>query len=817
MKKSKLLLVSAAALLGLGIGVASAASHSIMANAATFVDSTVVDNFATIDGEVYDKIDSGNKIGLVERNGVLKFGGMDYNVGFIRTSNAISRGTGSVVFEFTQLSAPDQYLCLCFNNGYGWGNMIMAKFAGAIVLGELPGGEIPPYNDAGTQTMWQGTNAYVGAANMRLRVVWNNDGSCTIYGSADSGATFARVCYFPANSFNVPESGYIGFMGNGLAGDVEIDNVKIGLADDADLTNLAWSVEDDFEVANKGTFVNDPTYATGNSYVENLGGLNAVVLDAPASGEGVISKKSYQWAEGATKLLDASLKFDPTSLSEQGFGLAFGLGENATAVTGAGFAGIRLSEGTPTLFLDLPGVGEAQSAAFTLSGEVTLKLSVYKDAEGAKVRASIGEVSVVNELPDGFDGAGRLGIGMSGVGASVIKLLNLTVSDYYGVTKEGRDLNIDFAKGIDHNWLVQETAGDSLAVEDGRLHFNVKTDTSFFETRQEYANFDLQFDAEMQDLYEDDETGAITPKCTWMGVSFGREQVGQAYTVAGSEMIFLTADTVNSIATQDGHTPSGVATPRGWFTPEQFPHGKNFHYHIRAVDGSVSFSMGEVGGAETTIIIWEGMQHVGHIAFAGTLNSGYFVDNIVLENLDETGVENQKPVFAETQLEHSVVQGESVTGQLDATDADAYDADYLTYHLVGEAETALGTLTLNEDGSYEYAAKEDATAGSVDTFAVVANDSEDDSDPITLNFTIEEKEDPITPPDPGSSEDSGSSEEPGPSVPDSSETPVTPTPVESSEPAKKGCGGAIIGTAIAGLLAAGAIVGIAAKKGKKDE
>ena len=71
MKKSKLLLVSAAALLGLGVGVASAASSSIMANAATFVDSTVVDNFATIDGEVYDKIDSGNKITATNVEGAL--------------------------------------------------------------------------------------------------------------------------------------------------------------------------------------------------------------------------------------------------------------------------------------------------------------------------------------------------------------------------------------------------------------------------------------------------------------------------------------------------------------------------------------------------------------------------------------------------------------------------------------------------------------------------------------------------------------------------------------------------------------------------
>ena len=68
-KKSKLLLVSAASILGLGIGSGIAIARSAaQVNAASFHDETFHDEFTSINEEVYDKVDAGDHVQFVERN-----------------------------------------------------------------------------------------------------------------------------------------------------------------------------------------------------------------------------------------------------------------------------------------------------------------------------------------------------------------------------------------------------------------------------------------------------------------------------------------------------------------------------------------------------------------------------------------------------------------------------------------------------------------------------------------------------------------------------------------------------------------------------
>ena len=61
-----------------------------------------------------------------------------------------------------------------------------------------------------------------------------------------------------------------------------------------------------------------------------------------------------------------------------------------------------------------------------------------------------------------------------------------------------------------------------------------------------------------------------------------------------------------------------------------------------------------------------------------------------------------------------------------------------TYKLVEDNTASKGTLTFNEDGTFSYAAKDDATTGDV-TFTYKAFDSEDYSETKTVTLHVIEK------------------------------------------------------------------------------
>ena len=126
---------------------------------------------------------------------------------------------------------------------------------------------------------------------------------------------------------------------------------------------------------------------------------------------------------------------------------------------------------------------------------------------------------------------------------------------------------------------------------------------------------------------------------------------------------------------------------------------------------------------------------------------------------------NAAPVVTTTETTKAVTGGETVSGTLTATDETA-----VTYVLVEDNTKTHGTLTLNQDGTYTFVAKEDAATGTV-TFKYKVNDGELDSEvaTITINVTAKEVQQP----------------EPQPS---------------------KGCNGSIIGSVITVITLAGAVV-----------
>ena len=779
MKKSKLLLVSTSALLAFGLG-ASLFGHqkAQKVEAASFVNETIHDEFANgIDAEKYDVIDSEEKVGLVEKNGVLKFGNFDFNAGYVRHANAITRGEGqSVVFQFKKIEVPaGQYLIIEFTNGYSWGGqMIMTQLDGAIVI---TGDNRTGKNSDGASTMWIGVNAY-----SSFRWIWNDDGSLLVQGSNDE-TTFTTVCTYDANSFTVPTTGYVGLLGNGLTGNVTMDNCKVGLADDAALTNLQWVVEDDFETANSGKFILDSSvYYNGNQVFEQLGGVKAVMLSDPASGSGIVTKASYTLANDSSILFSAQLKLELVELGEKAIGLGFGLGSEVTVADSAFLVGVRKVESVDQLVLLKNGEVLTSAALSGLGAEIEFNVAVTVEDQGFKAVGSVGGVKVEQQIANA---EGRLAIAVSGAGVTSAKVLELNASSYTGIIETGR--NISIVNSFNHNWLVENGSGSVTMDDNGLINFTSSADNTRIQTRFKYVNFDLQFDAKLQQFEEDDD-GNVTQASTWLGVSFGRNTYEDDYWAENTEMLYMTADTVNSITTQNGHTPAGVPTARGWFTAEYLPldaanKDVMFHYHIVAEDGAVSFSVSRDGGEEVTVIIYEGMKTNGYISFVGTAGANYFLKNVQLVNTDGVVEANHAPVAQDGELE--LIKGQTGNGQLVATDADEYDAEYLSFEVVENEATTLGELTLNEDGSYSFAAVAVGTA----TFTFKVSDTEDYSEVKTVTITVADDQ----PEDPGTSEEPGSSQEPG-----SSETP--------DAPAKKGCGGSIAAASI--IISCVALAGV---------
>ena len=732
MKKSKLLFIASSVMVALGLGL-SVAHHGVQkAEAATFVDQVISDDFATgIDAEQYDVIDSESKVGLVERNGVLRFGKFDFNVGYLHNAELIERGTKSVVFQFNQLTPHAGYMCPTFSNGYSWPNMIMASLHTAVALPN-GGGDTATYPVAQGTLQW-----FAGKDNpvLRVRIVWNDNGSAYISVSQDSGASFLEVMNWPASTYAMPESGYVGFYGNGMTDTVDLDSVKIGVADDADLTNLEWLVEDEFETANDGNFVLDSVMNPQLVTYEQLGGMSAVLVDNPASGAGIVSKAAYTLQENADVLFSAKLHLELTELGAKAVGLGFGLDADATAADSALLVGVREVESQKQLVLLNNGELVKKVDLASLANNFVLNVTVERDGQAFKVVASIG--NDVLEQGSVENAGGRLAIAVSGEGSTAAKVLGLEVTKYRGALEKGR--NISIGESFDHNWLVSNGASGSVTMDEtGLIHFQSGNgDDTRIQTRHRYANFDLKFDAQFQQLDEDAEP--VIPASKWLGISMGRNTLEDAYWADNTEMLYIQADTIDSIHTQDGYM-NGVATPRGWLTTEYFPLAEAnkdvvFTYHLTAHNGEVRFAISKDDAPELEVIIWKGMKTDGYIAFSGTSGTNCFIKNVILVNTDGVVDANNAPVAQDATL--SVYKGATGNGQLVATDADEYDAAYLKYELVEDNTADIGALTLNADGSYSFAASAVGEA----TFTYKVSDTESYSEVKTVTITV--SEDPL--------------------------------------------------------------------------
>ena len=806
--KLKILLLPAVAL-SLGAIAIEATRSVVMTSAATFLDTSVVDDFASgIDSEKYDVVgDSGSKFNFVDKKGSVTFGGFDYNVGWLRTKNKVALATGkSLVIEFRADELPNAWLCIGARSdsiGGSWGDMFMINFAGNMVF---RAGVNVPKNMEGTATQWIGTNTYINGGFYRF--VLNDDGSAEIYGSLD-GTTFTELCYFDAGVFKNSGDGYVSFMGNGLTGEATIGGVKIGVADDKNLTNLAYSIEENFD-GDENAFVFDETYAVNNSHCTFNKPAKYLVANSPASGAAIVTKNSYSFQEGTNKAFEATAKLTLDSLGEKAIGLASGIADSASPLAG-NFFGVKKTATGYGLTLTVGGTEKAtlDLGSDSLDGQ-TVELKSYIKSEDGKyvVYGEYGDKIISAETTYS---SGKIAIALSGEGDTTAKIAKLTINDYKGVSETGRDLKIDFSNGIDHNWTVKSTNnaaeaedGHVYVTDDGMLRFENAGDGSCFSTNYKYANFDLTFKAKKQQFEEDDD-GNVTQASSWLGVSIGKEENDSFFGNDGY-LIYLNVDTVDSLPAVD----------RGWCTKDQLMldesnEGVMFNVHIQAKDGTIKTWLTNPASTEDPnkpILTRYDIDTAGYLSFCSTAGGNFWIDDIVLKNLDGNQVNNNAPVAKD--YTEDVKAGETLSSKVEATDAD--EGEKLTYSVVEDKTSSKGTLTFKEDGTYTFKANDDAE-GAV-TFTYKAFDTEDYSETKTVTINIEKK---AVEPEPASSEEASSEEKPASSEKSASETASTSSDASKPDEGKKGgCGGEIIGTSLV-ALAALAGVGVIALKRRKDD
>ena len=706
------------------------------AHAATQLDSVYTDEFANgIDSEKYTVVgDEENRFSLFEKQGTLKVSNLDYGL-YVRTKEELTIPEGkSLVVQWDIIENSVEAGWLCYMRGHAehgvpWSNMVWQSFnAGNQLQGYKNGIDVAGVSDD-TGTQWTVLSRF--ATNSLMRQVYNADGSAQLHASFNSfdEANLHKFYDFAAGQLDNSALGYFGFSGNGMSGSYLIDNFKMGYASDASCSDITWLLEDDFETGDNWQIVDGKT---------QIGGAKYLAIDNPQAGAGIVYNTEFAKTEGVSKLYEATVNLDVTAVETgKAVGLALGLGADVTTCANAPFVGLRENaEGNGELVIIIDGQ-DAQVVDLGAPLDATLQaLKVVTNVNEEGKIEIIGSASgkSVSHVVDSVDG--RIAIAAQGSeGSFVAKLKSLDINSYKGIVRDGRSLSTDFEEELNKNWhIVSKPSPDTngyVAVEDGKLEFELAGDGSQFGTKYEYANFELKFDIVVQQLDEDDE-GNLTKPSTWPGISFARPELESAFWAPGAKLIYFQTSTIDLL--------NFAGNGRTWLGPEDDMHhidnfGAVFTIRLRAENGTVELYVlnNRIENAvEKKLATWENVDTAGYVAICCTAGGNFTVDNFSITNLDGNERVNAKPEVTTAETTMEVVGGETVTGALTATDA---DLDALTYVLVEDNTATHGTLTLNQDGTYTFVAKEDAATGTV-TFKYAVTDTEDQAEgTITINVT----------------------------------------------------------------------------------
>ena len=743
--KKKLILVF---IMGLMVLVMSTLLTKV--DAATLLDSTYIDEFANGISEDYTVIgDADNKYTLVDKPGQLKVSNLDYGL-YVRTKNELVIPEGkSLVVQWDIIENSVAAGWFVFMRGHDthtvpWTNMVWHSFvAGNQLQGMNNGLDVAGTSDD-TGTQWTVLSRY--ATNSLMRQVYNRDGSAEIHASLGNleEANLQKVYQFAAGQLDNSALNYFGFSGNGMNGSYLIDNFKMGYASDSSCSDITWLLEDNFDTAENWEIVEGKT---------QIGAAKYLSADNPADGAAIVYKNAFAKVDGVNKLFETSLDLDIVSMEAgKAIGLAAGLSSDATSALNAPFVGVRKNAaGTAELVIMANGV-EAQVVDLGAAVDgtmVTLNVSATVNSEGKIVTtANIGDKSVSAVL-DSLDG--HLAIATMGAEGSVVaKIKKLTINSYKQVVETGRTLSIDFETELNKNWqLVSKPSPDTegyVAVENGKLEFELAGDGAFFGTKYKYVNFDLKFDVKMQ-LFDEDDDGNIIKDSTWVGVSFGKETIDASFAEGTSKLVYFQRTTMDLLGFADN--------ARTWVVGEQdLFDASNSTYTVRvhALDGTLTVYVTCLDAAtptETKIAQYYNVNTAGYVGICCTAGGNFTIDNYSITNLDGNEAQNGIPTITTETTTVNVKAGETVNGNVTASDA---DNDALKFELVADNTAEYGVLTFNADGTYSFVAKEEATTGSV-TFTYKVTDTEDYSEVATVTIEVtakpvEQPEDPEQPENP---------------------------------------------------------------------
>ena len=759
-------------------------------DAATLLDSTYIDEFANGISEDYTVIgDADNKYTLVDKPGQLKVSNLDYGL-YVRTKNELVIPEGkSLVVQWDIIENSVAAGWFVFMRGHDthtvpWTNMVWHSFvAGNQLQGMNNGIDVAGTSDD-TGTQWTVLSRY--ATNSLMRQVYNRDGSAEIHASLGNleEANLQKVYQFAAGQLDNSALNYFGFSGNGMNGSYLIDNFKMGYASDSSCSDITWLLEDNFDTAENWEIVEGKT---------QIGAAKYLSADNPADGAAIVYKNAFAKVDGVNKLFETSLDLDIVSMEAgKAIGLAAGLASDATSALNAPFVGVRKNAaGTAELVIMANGV-EAQVVDLGAAVDgtmVTLNVSATVNSEGKIVTtANIGDKSVSAVL-DSLDG--HLAIATMGAEGSVVaKIKKLTINSYKQVVETGRTLSTDFETELNKNWqLVSKPSPDTegyVAVENGKLEFELAGDGAFFGTKYRYVNFDLKFDVKMQLLDEDDD-GNVIKDSTWVGVSFGKETIDASFAEGTSKLVYFQRTTLDLLGF--------AGNARTWVVGEQdLFDASNSTYTVRvhALDGTLTIYVTCLDAAtptETKIAQYHNVNTAGYVGICCTAGGNFTIDNYSITNLDGNEAQNGIPTITTETTTVNVKAGETVNGNVTASDA---DEDALKFELVDDNTAEYGVLTFNADGTYSFVAKEEATTGSV-TFTYKVTDTEDYSEVATVTIEVtakpvEQPEDPEQPENPEQPED-----------PEQPENPEQPKPIF-------GCNGSIAATLLGTIALCGVVV-----------
>ena len=556
------------------------------------------------------------------------------------------------------------------------------------------------YNADLTSTRW-----VAWSRDAVTRVVIYPDGAQKLY---QDGALVAQVKAEDVGETQRDRNGYMGIAFSGSGSEANVTSVfgyfKIGhaaVADTIEDSAITWDIVDD--TAEKAGLSDD--FVSNQADVQGWITSAAYIIAGENGGE-LISKQEIPEIDlRINKGISVSADLNTSSATGGYAKFVFGIDAADVATDGADTlaAGINFKDGKYYLTIWEGSAIKAEREITLGQGQIRItygQSTISATYAGATVSAD------VENTPFGLFAYA------ASAGAQNVQMDNLYIriaEDYIQNPAKSAAVNFDGMTSLDdldegtwHTGSVSapDYTDGGLYVKDGKLSFFNASDGTMFTSAEKFQNFVLQFDIPyIEREGQEDEDGNLTRAVsTWLGITFGMENMDTMFSAQGQKMIYLGPGTIDLNNAQfDGGSTRVWAPKNLWETDLN---GKTITIRLTARDNSLSLAYRIVEDEDISVLdtpkaVISEIDTYGHIGIQCTANGNFDIDNLVLINTDET--ENYtltQKTLSETKITATV--GEKVTGSIDLGDMTNKSAVFTPVDREG--------FKLNADGTYEYTA-----------------------------------------------------------------------------------------------------------------